>query len=379
MFIQVGFGTIVSMKITLLSENLKKGLNLVSRVVSSRPSLPILSGVLLKADSSGLSLVSTDLEMSFWLKIAAKVEGEGEFVLPAGLFRDLVVSLPPGNVVIEKKEEKVMVSINKISTELSALNAEDFPSVPRIGESQMELSAGEFKEKIDRVCVSSAKDDSRPVLTGVLWDLGEDLVIVATDGYRLSIDKMVFKKKDEKLSGKYILPARSLLEVSRVLAETGEDKVLVVFDKDNQQVIFGLKEVEIASRLIAGEFPPYQQILPNTYSTKVEFKRLDLLEAVKRAKLFAKDNANIVKIMIDKEVMLVSAESGQFGKSKTELEVLSEGEKVEVAFNANYLVDYLSVSKSEVVYWETEGELKPSVFKVGEEGWLQVVMPVRVS
>ena len=152
------------------------------------------------------------------------------------------------------------------------------------------------------------------------------------------------------------------------------------FDKENQQVIFTITDMEVSSRLIAGEFPPYQQIMPNTYSTKAVFNREELLEAVKRANLFARDNANIVKMIIEGEKLIIKAESSQLGSNSSELEAEVEGEGLTVAFNARYLLDYLAVNNVERVVWETEGELKPSVFKREDnDGWVQVIMPVRTQ
>ena len=368
------------MKITILNENLKKGLSIISRGISSRPQLPILSGVLIKADGDGVYLVSTDLEISFWLKVGAKVEEQGELVMPAKLFTDLVLSLPAGPVSLESENYVLKIMAGSVKSEIVGQSAEDFPVVPRMKVEQLTIGAGEFREVVDKVSVSAAREDTRPVLTGLLWNLeGEEMVVVATDGYRLSVDSLRPQIKGKSLEGKMILPSRSLMEVAKVLNEVGEDKLRVEFDKENQQVIFGLKEMEIASRLIAGEFPPYQQIMPNTYKTRVEIERIELLEAVKRAKLFARDNANIVKLSVEGSNLVVVAESSQLGKNKTEIEVLTEGDSVTVAFNANYLLDYLSVCRDEKIYWETEGELKPGVFKTSDKNWLQVVMPVRVQ
>ena len=368
------------MKITVLAENLKRGLSIVNRGISSRPQLPVLSGVLVKANSEGLFLVSTDLEMSFWLKMGAKVVEDGEIVMPAKLLTELVLTLPAGPVEMITEKQSLKISCNGVKAEIMGQPADDFPVIPRMKKSQVTLNSGEFREKVDKVSISAAKDDTRPILTGVLWDFGkEDITMVATDGYRLSIDKLGLNKNSSPWEGRVILPAKSLMEVARTLADTGEDKFEVEFDKENQQVIFGLKEVEIASRLIAGDFPPYQQILPNTYKTRVEFVRSDLLDAVKRAKLFAKDNANIVKMVLEENKLKIMAESSQLGNNSTEIETEKEGDELAVAFNAQYLLDYLAICTSEKIYWETEGELKPSVFRTDDQDWLQVIMPVRVQ
>lgn len=371
---------ILLMKITVLAENLKRGLGIVNRGISSRPQLSVLSGVLIKASSEGLFLVSTDLEMSFWLKMGAKVIEEGEIVMPAKLLTELVLTLPAGPVEMNTDKQTLKIVCDGVKAEIMGQVADDFPVIPRLKKAQVLLNSGEFREKVDKVSISAAKDDTRPILTGVLWDFAADGVsMVATDGYRLSIDKLGLSKTSSSWEGRVILPAKSLTEVARTLADTGEDKFEVEFDKENQQVIFGLNEVEIASRLIAGEFPPYQQILPNTYKTKAEFSRDSLLDAVKRAKLFARENANIVKLVLEDNKLKITAESSQLGNNSTEIDTEKEGDDISVAFNAQYLLDYLSICTDDKITWETEGELKPSVFKTSDENWLQVVMPVRVQ
>ncbi len=369
------------MKITVQAGDLKKYFGIVSRGVSARPQLPILSGVLLKATNDEVALVSTDLEVSFWLRLPAKIEEEGEVVLPAKLMLELVSSLPAGNVELTADKHVVKINVDGINSEVVGQGAEDFPGIPRAKKPQVVLKSGDFRQKVDRVCVSAAKDDTRPILTGVLWEIDEGKVsLVATDGYRLSVDKLSLSKTDLEKETRLILPARSLQEISKLLGETGDDDFSLEFDKSDQQVIFKVGEIEVSSRLIAGEFPPYQQIMPNTYSVKAEFGREEILEAVKRANLFARDNANIVKLTIQKESVVVKAESSQVGTSVSEVPAKVEGEGMTIAFNARYLLDYLGISYSERIIWETEGELKPSVFRNEEESaWVQVVMPVRVQ
>ncbi|KKP29670.1 MAG: polymerase III subunit beta protein [Candidatus Nomurabacteria bacterium GW2011_GWF1_31_48] len=368
------------MKVTALSENLKKTLGIVSRGISSRPQLPVLSGVLLKASSEGLDMVTTDLEISFWAKTGAKVVEEGEVVVPARLFSDLVASLPPGPVELETEKNKLILKTKQTRAEIMGQGAEDYPVIPRMKTSQLKIGSGEFREKVDKVSVSAAKDDTRPVLTGMLWEFKpEEVILAATDGYRLSVDKMKTSKIEEKLLGRVILPARSLMEVSRVAGEMGVESLAVEFDKENQQVIFALDGVEIASRLISGEFPPYQQIMPNTYNTRLSFDRDEFADAVKRAKLFARENANIVRLSVEEGKVRVIAESSQVGANESEIEAEVEGEKVTVAFNAQYLLEYLNIFDEQNVVWETEGELKPSVFRAKDENWQQVIMPVRIQ
>lgn len=369
------------MKIIIQSGELKRGLGIVSRGVSARPQLPILSGVLLKAEKNEVSLISTDLEVSFWLCLSAKVEEEGEVVVPAKLFAELVASFPSGNVILTVEKHVIKIEVDGITSEIVGQGADDFPSIPKSIKAQIVLRSSEFRQKIDRVCVSAARDDTRPVLTGVLWEIeGNKASLVATDGYRLGIDKLSLSKTDLEKGMKLILPAHTLQEISKLLGETGVDDFSLEFDKNNQQVIFKVGDIEVSSRLIAGEFPPYQQIMPNTYSSRAVFGKVEILEGVKRASLFARDNANIVKLLMGDDKVTVQAESSQIGASVSSIKAVKEGESLTVAFNARYLLDYLATCTSENVVWETEGELKPSVFRnEDEETWVQVVMPVRVQ
>lgn len=369
------------MKIIVQSGELKKYLGIVNRGVSSRPQLPILSGVLLKALDNEVSLIATDLEVSFWLKLSAKVEEDGEVVVPAKLFSELISGLPSGSVTITVEKHVVKIEVDGIMSEIVGQSADDFPSIPSASKSQIVIRSSDFRQKVDRVCVSSARDDTRPVLTGVLWEINEGKVsLVATDGYRLSVDSLNLSKTELEKETRLILPARSLQEISKMLGETGVDDFSLEFDKKNQQVIFKVDSIEVTSRLIAGEFPPYQQIMPNTYSSRAVFGRGEILEGVKRASLFARDNANIVKLSMEKDGVVVKAESTQVGTSMTKLSATTEGEEMVVAFNARYLLDYLASCTSENVVWETEGELKPSVFRdEDEDTWVQVIMPVRVQ
>src|SRR5258706_1494824 len=241
------------MKITVQTSDLRKFLGIVNRGIGLRPQLPILSGVLLKVTKEEVSLVSTDLEVSFWVKVPAKIEEEGELVVPAKLFSELVSSLPAGNVSLEVTKNTLKIETKGINTEIVGQSAEDFPVIPRAGKRQLNLKSGEFRQKMDQVCVSAAKDNARPVFTDTLWEMGSDkIILAATDGYRLGVDSLTMTKSILEKETKLILPARSLQEVSKVLSETGEDTFGMEFEKENQQVIFTVGEIEVTSRLIAG-------------------------------------------------------------------------------------------------------------------------------
>ena len=369
------------MKITVLAENLKRGLGIVLRGVTSKGTLPILSGVMMKVGSDGLELLTTDLEISFRVKIGVKVKEEGEIVVPAKLLFDLVSSLPVGPIDLWTEKQVLKLSGGGVNTEVVGQAAEEFPSLPKSKGKSLKINVSDFRKKIDRVAISAARDDTQPVLSGVLWGFSKDKVqLVATDRYRLGVDVMGGLKLDEKMDGKkLILPARALQELSRVLADGQIREMGIELDEENQQVVFVAESVEMVSRLIAGDFPPFEQILPSSHGVRVEVGREELLEAVKRASLFAGDGASVVKLQILDDRLKVRAADSQKGRSETELEVKVEGEGIEMAFNSRYLLDYLGVVDDEMVILESEGELKPGVFRIKGEEFVQVIMPIRLQ
>lgn len=367
------------MKVNVLAENLEKGLSVVMRGVSSRVQLPILSTILVKAEKQGLILSATDLELSFRVKVRAKVEEEGEIALPAKLFSDLIATLPAGVVELVKEKQTLSIKSGKVKAEIVGQGGEEFPSLPVPKGKGIELDVEEMKEKADRVGAAAAKDDARPILSGVLWIFGaKEVTLAATDGYRLGVDvlKGITGAHDE--GERFVLPVRALMELTRIL-EPAMKTVEVEFDKERQQVIFSADEVEMSSRLIAGEFPPYEKVIPTTKNITVTLDKEELVEAVKRASLFARDSANVVKLLINGSEVTVTAQSDQMGGSQSVLDAEVEGEEVKIAFNARYLLEYLGVIKEERVKIETEGELKPAVFRLSEAGFVHVIMPVRTQ
>lgn len=366
------------MKIEVYSQELKRALNVVLKGVSPRPHLPILLGVLIRVKDGKTSFTTTDLENSFWVEVETAITQEGETVVPAKLFYDLVSTIEDGRVLLEYEDSKLKLTAKGLKTEVLCLSPEEYPVVPKYSGKGVILPSLLFKKTIDKVIGSSAKDDTRPILTGILFKFNSGfLTLVTTDGFRLATNKMSIDSKEDNFD--VIVPAKSIGELLKVLTELAVDKFGMELDRQSKQIVFSLKTAEMSCRILDGEFPPYQQIIPNTYSLKISLHKQDLVMAVKRASLFAKDNANVIRVKIDDKV-LISAENSQVGSNITEVEAEIEGEKMEVAFNAKYLIDFLPVIESEYVDWETEGELKPSVFRDSkDDNWLQVVMPIRTQ
>lgn len=380
------------MKITILAESLNRGLSIVNRSVAIRPQLPVLGNVLMKTGKEGLELVSTDLEMSFRVKLGAKVEEEGEVSLPAKLLTELMATINGGTVSISVDKEKLKLESGKTRSEMSAVSAGEFPSVPTFkGEADIVFGSDELCRVINRVAVSASKDDSRPIFTGILWafdpsassgQVSSKVKFVATDGYRLGIDEVEVAVNKLTEAKKLVVPARALTELVRVAEKSDEAKIEIKVDEEKQQLIFRLGEVELVSRLLAGDFPPYQQILPKDFKTKVEFDRGELLDAVKRGAIFARESANIIKLVASSEKLVVSANSSEVGRSETEIEAKTDGDDLTIAFNSRYLLEYLSNTNAELLQLKSEGSLKAGVFEeIGKSksSFLQVIMPVRVQ
>ena len=384
------------MRISVLAENLNRGVGVVMRSVSSRPQLPVLANIKLTAAKNGLELLSTDLEMSFRIKVGAKVEQEGEMSVPAKTFGELMGTINSGVVELSSEGEKLTVKAGKTKAVIMGMAAVEFPAIPEFeGEADFEFESQKLMEVIDKVSFSAAKDESRPVFTGVMWRLtasasdataaGGEMILATTDGYRLSKSVITPSKSAGKKENMSVnIPARSVTELVKAMGKDENDMVLMKIEMSKQQVIFKCGEVELVSRLIGGDFPPFEQILPKSHTTAVMFDRSELMETVRRVSIFARDSANIVKLSCEGEKGVMSANSSTIGSSECEMEVVTEGESLEVAFNWKYLSELLGVIGEERIRLESEGGLKPGVFKVMkkdkvDESYVHVIMPVRVA
>jgi DNA polymerase-3 subunit beta len=370
------------MKFSCLSENLAQGLSIVLKAVSSKGSLPILSHVLLKTDAGRLKLGATDLDTGIVTWVGGKVEEEGSVTVPAKLLWDLVSQLPPGKVVLESKKQLLTISTEppRTRSKLHGLSADEFPPLPEEeGATLFKIDPLDLAAAVSQVAFAAASDESRPILTGVLLSGSEKgLTFVGVDGFRLA-EKRVDVSAGKEFS--VVVPARILSEVARVGAKSA-DPVSVALLPDENQVLFFLEGSKILSRLLEGQFPDYEKIIPASFGTRAQLARDDLLKAVRLAAVFARDSASVVKLSFapNKPVVL-SSNTQDVGEHKTEVEASVEGEGVEVAFNSKYLTDLLSNLDAEEVIFESAGALNPGVFKPAGDSsdYLHIIMPVRVA
>lgn len=375
------------MKVSVLQENFSKALNTVSRTIAPKATLPILSNLLLTTDKGRLKLASTNLETGINLWTGAKIEKEGAITIPARALTEFVASLPAGKIDLEVKESTLFLSSNSFKASFTGMAASEFPKIPSFsGRQVLSFESQTLPQVLSQVVFAASSDEGRPVLTGVLLKKeGKGISLVATDGYRLSIKKVA--KASSLLKEDLLIPAKTLLEVARVSQETRsdeEEKIKVGLTKEKNQVIFLLPDVELSSRLIEGEFPDFTKIIPTSSTNKASFDKEEFLRAAKIASIFAREQANIVKLKIDPSAdggrVRVSSETPQLGTNESEIEAKVEGDSLEIAFNCRFLLDFLGNMTDEEIILETNDPLSPGVFKGGADPtFVHIIMPVRIQ
>jgi DNA polymerase-3 subunit beta len=369
-------------KISVIQENLARGLQVVSRAVSARSTLPVLGNVLLRTEEAGLKLTATNLEIGVTYWVPAKVESDGAITIPARLFTDFVNSLPNERIDLELQAgDMVEVRCGRYEAHLKGIDAEEFPAIPSAGERPTtRVSQRALKEALDQVAFAAATDEARPILTGVLTKFsGDQLTLAAADNYRISVKTIQTMDPVEETS--IVVPARSYIELARILADT-DDPIDVVLAPARNQVLFHLEGIDIVSRLIDGQFPNYQQILPSSHTTRAVVERAQLLEAVRLAAFIASSSANVVKVAIPAEgdgPMTITA-AADIGDDEGHVEAAVEGDGTTIAFNARYLSDVLQNVAVDQIALELNGPLSPGIFKpVGSDDYVHVIMPVRTA
>jgi len=367
------------MKISFLSENLQKKISFLNRALSSRGQLPILSNFLLDVGKGKLTISATDLEIGIITEVPVSVEEEGRITIPAKNFSDLLLSIGNQKINLYSDGDSLKLTGEKIKASFQTMPAEDFPNLYEDkGEEFITLKKAQIEEFLTRVVFAAAIDSTRPALSGVLLDKENgEAILVSTDGYRLSLQKNVFKTSED-LKKPLVIPARTIRELLSI-KEDAEDIKVFVSDKNNQ-IIFEMGETLLVGRLIDAPYPEYQKIIPTDFSTKAVVNREELLSAIKICTIFARETANIIKISIDKNKIIISANSPSVGEDSVEVEAKTTGEENEIAFNAKYVIDVLTSLDKEDLVFEMNGPLNPGVFKIKEDdSYLHLIMPIRVQ
>ncbi len=380
-----------------LQDNLAKGLSIVGRVVSSRTSLPVLSNILLKAESPAqvrLSATNLDITVNCWL--GAQVKEEGATTVPARLFNEYISSLPaePVDLKLSVRAEQLHVACDRTETNFRVIDASEFPIIPEAEKSTLQIEPATLRQMIQQVVFATSADESRPNLTGVSVTAQDDtLSMVATDGYRLSWRRTHLPVAVTE-EAKVIVPGRSLSEVARGAADADDEHLASIsFTPNRSQAIFEMtgkesagkssfQRLSIVSQLLEATFPKYETIIPKSHTTKVTTATAGFLQAARRAYLFVRDSNNIVKLHLtpgEAGQIQFFASSHDLGDHESTLDARGEGQEMDIAFNVRFLIDVLSVIDTPEVSLELTAADRPGVIRPvggGDEEFLHVIMPM---
>ena len=376
------------MKVSVLQENLAHGLNIVSRAVSPRSPLPVLANVLVATDEGRLRLSATNLELGITCWIGAKIEEEGSTTVPARTFTDLVSTWPNDKVEmsLNVRTQTLNVHCGASDTDIKCIDSQEFPPMPVPDLSYgIELNVADFKEMIQQVVFAASTDEARPVLTGVHLSARDNkLSLSAADGFRLSVRRAELSAPVSKPFNA-IIPARALSELARISSD-GEQSISMVLPSNRSQVIFSMKDAELASQLIEGAYPDLEQIIPRAYQTRSVLTTSAFLKACKQAEIFAREGSHIARIKVAPGGELapgsveITGQSEETGSNVTKIDASIEGDALEIAFNVRFLREVLDVIGTPNVALETNTNTSPGVVKpVGEDNFLHVIMPMHLG
>ncbi|HEY2981116.1 MAG TPA: DNA polymerase III subunit beta [Anaerolineales bacterium] len=377
------------MKVIVLQENLARGLGIVSRAVSPRGTLPVLSNVLIASDEGRLRLSATNLELGITCWIPARIEQEGSTTVPARTFSDLVNTLPGDQVqlVLNPKTQNLNLKGGTSNNDIKCIDAQEFPPLPVPDlDGAVQLNVADFKEMIQQVAFAASTDEARPVLMGVLVNVEKDqITMAAADGFRLSVRKAALAAPAAHPMT-IIVPARALNELARVSGD-GAELIQMVVPKGRGQVVFRIKDVEVVSQLIDGTFPDYQQIIPRAYKSRTLVSTASMLKACKQAEIFAREGSNVARLDIKSaksdmqpSEVEISATSEETGKNETIVEATVDGGGVLIAFNVKFLREALEIIRTPNVALETSTANAPGVVRpVGDDNFLHVIMPMHLG
>ena len=375
------------MKVTVSQPQLAQSLNMVSRAVSTRSTLPVLSNVLVITDAGRLRLSATNLELGISVWIGAQIEEQGSITVPARTFTDLISTLPSDKITLSLNERTFTLNVlcGTNSTDIKGIDAQEFPPMPVSDmEEGIALNVSDLKEMIHQVAFAASTDEARPVLQGVSLSVVEqEITLAATDGFRISVRKAQLSTPANR-SLAAVIPARALNELARIAVD-GEQSVVMSIPKGRGQVIFHLRDAELVSQLIEGNFPDYKAILPKSFRTKSIISTSGLLKACRQAEIIARDGNNVIRLNLKPGTenmgeLEISAQSEETGKTEVNLEASVEGDALLIAFNVRFLREVLEVIKTQSVAIEMIANNAPGLVRpVGEDNFQHVIMPMHLG
>ena len=372
------------MIVSVLQENLARSLNIVTKAVDSNPPLPVLANVLLETEDSRLKISATNLELSISVWIGAKVEQSGSITLPARTFSELVSSLSPERVDmrLDAATHTVHLRCGVQTSNIRGIDADEFPPINHNESADLQVQGESLREMINQTAFAAAREQNRPILTGVYLQLeGPTMTMAAADGYRLAVRTAeIGASFDERQD--MVVPARTMSEVARIIED--EQEVGIALPAQRNSVTFFAPNVVISSQLLEGRFPDFASIIPRSFVTSTVMYTSDLLQVCQRAEIFARDNANSANLRVKPALnpgepaeVLIVGKSAERGDSEGMLDATAEGEPLDISFNIRYLIDVLRVITEERVVFQSNGPENPGVLKPeNREDFTHVIMPM---
>ncbi|MDO8429595.1 MAG: DNA polymerase III subunit beta [Candidatus Daviesbacteria bacterium] len=365
------------MRFSVLQSELLPALSSVARSCGVRAQLPVLNNILISASTNTLKLSATNLEVGVVKSLKAEVLEEGEVTLPARTLVDVVSNLS-GKIEFVASSDQVEISTPSFSSKITGISASEFPAIPLSGKEAVEIDAQALLKSLPQVSFAAAIDEGRPVLTGILLEIKENQVeFVATDGYRLAHKKLEIS---QSLPFRALIPRKTFEEVVRLIAEEGSGKVRISTSDNQNQIIFTIDQTQLSSRLIEGQFPAWEKIIPQELKCKVVVDKAEILKAVKLASVFSRSEANVVKLQNSDGKLVLTSEAKELGSQRKEVEAVSVGEELQIAFNTKFLQDALNAIDTPKLSLELSGPLSAAMIKPQKDEGLQyIIMPVNLS
>ncbi|MCL2605760.1 MAG: DNA polymerase III subunit beta [Coriobacteriia bacterium] len=365
------------MRFTISKQDLLTAINRVIKATASRPSVPYLSGVLITAKDSSVTLFASDLETSIQTEVDCKVEVDGVAAVAGKILSNIVSALPETMINFSTNGEFLTIEAGQSKFEIRTINVADFSDFPEIEKDQeIVIPADNFSSMAKKVAKAVSRDESRVILTGVLVTVKDNIItMVSTDSFRLALIGQELKKASDEVF-EVLVPGKVIEETARMVK--GSDNLTIVSSAN--QILFSFDKTKMVTRRLEGKFPNYKQLLPDSYTTKAIIDHSELLESVRRVSLLALNNAAVnVEISAENQTLSLNAKTQELGTAKESLLVKAEGEDNNIAINYSYFIDGLTSINSGTVYLEIQDPLRPGILRAPEENFTYLVMPVRAN
>jgi DNA polymerase-3 subunit beta len=369
------------MHFEVLQENLKKSLSYLQKIIPSKAQFNALSAILIEVADGKLRLSGTDLYLGIRTELTVKSEGEGKLLIEAETFRSMISSLEAGMLEVSQEDGFLAIKQGKTKAKLSLQNGEEFPEFPEVKGDSFDLKAEDLIQINELVSFAAGTDQTRPVLTSTLMNFKKDsLEVVATDGFRLSKLDLKDISTNQDYSG-ILIPTKALVELHRILKQSDEDSVKMIVSFELKQVLFELSHLKMYVRLVDGDYPPFEKIIPSDFLLKVEFDAQEFLTQLRRATVFSKGSSSVATVEISDQELIVSSISAEAGEYSGSISITNpSAESGKIAFNITYLIDFVNALKPETIVLQMNESLKPAMFSdKNRDNHFYIAMPFRIS